>query len=87
MVDSVTLSYAFMGLVSISLVYFVWRMMKRNQAEFERDNTPAIAGEDELSGGAKDPSQFDEPDDEALEEMGDLLARSAESQGLEYEDS
>ena len=30
-------------------------------------------GDDELGGAAKNPQQFDEPDDEALEEMAKLL--------------
>ena len=36
-------------------------------------NAPKIAGEDALGGGARNPQQFDEPDDEALEEMANLL--------------
>ena len=38
--------------------------------------SPVLAGsctKDELEGGALDPSQFDEPDDDALDEMSDLL--------------
>jgi hypothetical protein len=37
------------------------------------DNAPKIAGEDLLEGGAKNPEQFDEPDEDALEEMAELL--------------
>jgi len=39
-----------------------------------------------LSGTAINPSQFDEPDEEALDEMQDLLEQAAESQGLTYEE-
>lgn len=60
--------------------------MKRNQSNLTDDNLPAIAGADELTGAAKDPSQFDEPDDEALEEMADVLAAAAEAQGIEYQE-
>ena len=41
---------------------------------------PKIAGEDTLEGGAKNPSQFDEPDDEALEQMADLLGEDDDDQ-------
>ena len=34
---------------------------------------PKVAGEDILGGGAKNPSQFDDPDEDALEEMAELL--------------
>jgi hypothetical protein len=34
---------------------------------------PKIAGDDELEGGAKNPEQFDEPDEDALDEMAELL--------------
>ncbi len=47
---------------------------------------PAIAGQDELAGGAVNPAQFDEPDDDALDEMQQLLEQAAESQGLNYEE-
>ena len=33
------------------------------------DAAPKIAGDDEMDGGAKNPEQFDEPDDDALEEV------------------
>jgi hypothetical protein len=44
-----------------------------------------VAGDDELGGAAKDPGQFEEPDDDALDEMEDILRTAAEAQGLEYE--
>ncbi|HII12054.1 MAG TPA: hypothetical protein HA356_08275 [Candidatus Poseidoniaceae archaeon] len=36
-------------------------------------NAPNVAGEDLLEGGAKNPQQFDEPDEDALDEMAELL--------------
>jgi putative methionine-R-sulfoxide reductase with GAF domain len=39
---------------------------------------PKVAGEDTLDGGAKNPSQFDEPDEDALEEMAELLGEDDE---------
>ena len=47
---------------------------------------PAIAGQDVLEGGAINPEQFEEPDDDALDEMQELLEKAAESQGLTYEE-
>jgi hypothetical protein len=44
------------------------------------ENAPKMAGEDVLEGGAKDPEQFDEPDDDALDEMGDLLGLDDEEE-------
>jgi hypothetical protein len=40
---------------------------------------PKIAGDDVLEGGARNPQQFDEPDDDALEEMGKLLGEDEDS--------
>ena len=36
-------------------------------------SAPKVAGEDELEGGARNPQQFDEPDEDALNEMAELL--------------
>ena len=44
-----------------------------NRSRMLKENAPKIAGDDELGGAAKNPQQFDEPDDEALEEMAKLL--------------
>ena len=44
-----------------------------NLAKAREDAAPAVAGDDLLEGAAKNPEQFDEPDDEALEEMAKLL--------------
>ena len=42
-------------------------------------NAPKVAGEDELGGAARNPQQFDEPDEDALEEMGKLLGEDDDS--------
>ncbi len=86
MAEALTLSYIGLGLLTIGLFYVIWQIVKRNQSISAVDNAPAIAGSDELSGGAKNPSQFDEPDDDALEQMADVLASSAEAQGLVLEE-
>jgi hypothetical protein len=59
-------------------------LRQRNIANSQDE--PVIAGQDVLDGAAKNPEQFEEPDDDALDEMQDLLEKSAESQGLTYEE-
>jgi len=44
------------------------------------DNAPKIAGEDTLEGGARNPQLFDEPDDDALDEMAKLLGEDDDSE-------
>lgn len=87
MVDSVSIAYVVLFMASGALVYLIMKMIKRNQQSIIAENAPVIAGSDELGGQAKDPDQFNEPDDEALDEMGDLLASAAEAQGIEYEEN
>lgn len=68
------------NIISISLVLFlaimVWfisRKAMQNRKQILESSGPKIAGEDELAGGARNPQFFDEPDEEALEEMAKLL--------------
>jgi len=70
--------------LTIGLLFFIWRMRMRNIANNQDD--PTIAGQDVLDGAAINPEQFEEPDDDALDEMQDLLEKAAESQGLTYEE-
>ena len=70
--------------LTIGLLVFIWRMRINNIANSQDD--PAIAGQDIIEGGAINPEQFDEPDDDALDEMQELLEQAAESQGLTYEE-
>ncbi|HIG20011.1 MAG: hypothetical protein CXT67_01305 [Methanobacteriota archaeon] len=86
MVETVSIAYILLLMASGALLYFIMKMIKRNQQSIIADNAPVIAGDDELGGQAKDPSQFTEPDDDALDEMGELLASAAEAQGIEYEE-
>ena len=76
-------TYAMIAL-TIGLIVFIWRMRMNNIANSQDD--PAIAGQDIIEGGAINPEQFDEPDDDALDEMQELLEQAAESQGLTYEE-
>jgi len=72
-----------MVILTLGLLVFIWRQRQKNMAVQEE---PAIAGADILGGSAKNPEQFDEPDEDALDEMQKLLEDAAESQGLSYED-
>ena len=76
-------TYAMVAL-TVGLLIYIWRMRQSN-IENNQDE-PVIAGQDELGGGAKNPEQFDDPDDDALDEMQDLLEKAAESQGITYEE-
>ena len=76
-------TYAMIAL-TIGLIVFIWRMRMNNIANSQDD--PAFAGQDIIEGGAINPEQFDEPDDDALDEMQELLEQTAESQGLTYEE-
>ncbi len=85
MVDRVLMAYVLMGICVMGLLWFIKQRTQRNRAEVAEANKPAVAGDDELGGAAKDPGQFEEPDDDALDEMEDILRTAAEAQGLEYE--
>jgi hypothetical protein len=76
-------TYAMVAL-TLGLIVYIWRMRMNNIANSQDE--PAIAGQDILEGGAINPEQFDEPDDDALDEMQELLEQAAESQGLTYEE-
>ena len=84
MEPSEIVTYVFLGLAAFAMVYYIKQLRERNLKAAEVDNAPKIAGEDELGGQALDPEQFAEPDDDALDEMEELLKDAAESQGIEY---
>ena len=84
MADTTELGTYAMIIITLGLIMYIWRLRNRNLARIQDE--PAIAGQDELSGTAINPSQFDEPDEDALDEMQDLLEQAAESQGLTYEE-
>ena len=67
------LAYIISIVIFILMASFVLRKGLENRSRVLRDNAPKIAGDDELDGAAKNPQQFDEPDDEALDEMAKLL--------------
>ena len=84
MADTTELGTYAMIVITLGLILYIWRLRNRNLARIQEE--PAIAGQDELSGTAINPSQFDEPDEDALDEMQDLLEQAAESQGLSYDE-
>ena len=55
------------------MVYFIINQAKHNRKSSIEENAPKVAGSDQISGGAKDPTAFEEPGDDALEEMAELL--------------
>ena len=67
------LAYIISIVIFVLMAKFVLRKGLENRSRVLRDNAPKIAGDDELGGAAKNPQQFDEPDDEALDEMAKLL--------------
>ena len=67
-ITTVVLILAFLG-----MMIFIALRAKNNREEMLKNHEPKVAGEDELEGGARHPQRFDEPDDEALEEMAKLL--------------
>ncbi|MDE0557698.1 MAG: hypothetical protein OSB30_04400 [Candidatus Poseidoniaceae archaeon] len=67
------LAYIISIVIFVLMARFVLRKGLENRSRVLRDNAPKIAGDDELGGAAKNPQQFDEPDDEALDEMAKLL--------------
>jgi F0F1-type ATP synthase membrane subunit b/b' len=67
---------------ALSLLVMLWFISQRamkNRMKMLEDNAPKIAGDDTLEGGARNPQQFDEPDDDALDEMAKLLGDEEDS--------
>ena len=71
----------FVGALSLLvMLWFISQRAMKNRMKMIEDNAPKIAGEDTLEGGARNPQQFDEPDDDALDEMAKLLGEDDESE-------
>ena len=83
-----TETYGVIGMLGITaiLLWYIMRLRKSNISDSIEKNQPHIAGDDVLTGSAVNPEQFDEPDQETLDMLGDLLEEAAESQGLTYEE-
>ena len=65
-------------LAFIGMVIFIGFRARRNRENMLKNHTPKVAGNDELEGGARHPQRFDEPDEEALEEMAELLGEDSD---------
>ncbi len=73
MVSSTEVTYILFGVSLLAMIWYITNRGRANLAQAKEDAAPAVAGEDLLEGSAKNPEQFDEPDDDALDEMAKLL--------------
>lgn len=64
----------------IGMMIFVAMRARKNRENMLKNHAPKVAGEDTLEGGARHPQRFDEPDEEALEEMAKLLGEDSEEE-------
>lgn len=62
----------------IGMMIFVAMRARKNRENMLKNHAPKVAGEDTLEGGARHPQRFDEPDEEALEEMAKLLGEDSD---------
>ena len=67
-------------LIFLGMMIFIAYRARQNREDMLKKNQPKVAGEDTLEGGARHPQRFDEPDDEALEEMAKLLGEDSEDE-------
>ncbi len=73
MVSSTEVTYILFGISLLAMIWYITNRGRANLAKAKEDAAPAVAGADVLDGAAKNPDQFDEPDDDALDEMAKLL--------------
>ena len=64
----------------IGMMIFVAMRARKNRENMLKNHAPKVAGEDTLEGGARHPQRFDEPDEEALEEMAKLLGEDSDEE-------
>ncbi|MEC7180438.1 MAG: hypothetical protein VXW36_03525 [Candidatus Thermoplasmatota archaeon] len=74
-ITTVILIIAFIG-----MMIFVAMRARKNRENMLKNHAPKVAGEDTLEGGARHPQRFDEPDEEALEEMAKLLGEDSDEE-------
>tara|TARA_Y100000766_G_C18455212_1_gene387917 strand:+ start:94 stop:345 length:252 start_codon:yes stop_codon:yes gene_type:complete len=67
-------------LIFLGMMIFIAVRARQNREEMLKNHGPKVAGEDALEGGARHPQRFDEPDDEALQEMAKLLGEDSENE-------
>ena len=68
-----TIVYAVLALAFILMARMIIKKGQENRQAMLEASAPKVAGEDIIEGGAINPEQFDEPDDEPLDEMAKLL--------------
>ncbi len=66
-------TYIILGITLLGMIWYMTNKGRANLAKAREDAAPAVAGDDILEGAAKNPEQFEEPDDDALDEMAKLL--------------
>lgn len=71
---------AILILAFIGMMIFVALRARKNRENMLKDRAPKVAGEDTLEGGARHPQRFDEPDEEALEQMAKLLGEDSDEE-------
>lgn len=76
-----TIAYVTLGLMFLAMAWFIARKAGENRDKMLEAAAPKIAGDDALEGGAKNPEQFDEPDEDALDEMAELLGEDEPKDG------
>ena len=64
----------------IGMMIFVAMRARKNRENMLKNHAPKVAGEDTLEGGARHPQRFDEPGEEALEEMAKLLGEDSDEE-------
>ena len=67
------IAYLLSAVLFFAMAWFIAKRAGENRQTMLDELAPKVAGEDILGGGAKNPSQFDDPDEDALEEMAELL--------------
>ena len=67
------ITYIILGITLLGMIWYMTNKGRANLAKAREDAAPAVAGDDILEGAAKNPEQFEEPDDDALDEMAKLL--------------
>ena len=67
------ITYGLLLIAFGGMIWFIVKRAKENRQEMIDESAPKVAGDDEIGGEAKNPQQFDDPDDDAMDEMGALL--------------
>ena len=72
------IAYAVMGLSLLLMVWFISQRAMKNRSSMLESNAPKLLVKMKWT-VARNPQQFDEPDEDALEEMAKLLGEDEDS--------